>query len=210
MSAGPSDALDGVYAARTPDELNAAYRRWAETYDSETIALGYCLPFVVAAWVARHVPREAGAVLDVGCGTGLSGPVLRALGYSHLEGLDFSSEMLRLAEARNTYRRLTCATLGETLPFADGAFAALFSTGVFTEGHAPASSLFELARILMPGGKAVLTVRTSVLESGGFAEAFARLETAGIWRQAEASAAFRAFVLAEPDVLVRCFVFEKA
>jgi predicted TPR repeat methyltransferase len=209
MSAEPSDALDGVYAAKTPTELNAAYQRWAETYDRETIALGYCLPFVVTAWVARHVPREVGPILDVGCGTGLSGPVLAALGYAHVEGLDFSPEMLRLAEARGTYRRLTQATLGDELPFADGAFAALFSTGVFTEGHAPASSMTELARILAPDGKAVLTVRSSILQSGGFEQEFARLEAAKIWREVERSEPFRAFVMAEPEVLVQSFVFER-
>ena len=39
-------ALDMVYAAKTPDELAAAYAAWAATYDSETASLGYSLPFV--------------------------------------------------------------------------------------------------------------------------------------------------------------------
>ena len=38
-------ALDMVYAAKTPDELAAAYAAWAATYDSETASLGYSLPF---------------------------------------------------------------------------------------------------------------------------------------------------------------------
>ncbi len=48
-------ALEMVYAARTEAELAAAYAAWANGYDKETAALGYCLPFVIAAWVARHV-----------------------------------------------------------------------------------------------------------------------------------------------------------
>lgn len=201
-------ALDGVYAANSPEELASAYAAWSSDYDRETIALGYCLPFVIGSWVARHVPADAGPLLDAGCGTGLSGPYLRALGYAAIEGLDFSEEMLGLARQRGAYSVLKRATLGETLPWPDGHFSAFFSTGVFTEGHAPASSLDELVRITRPGGHAIFTVRDSVLEAGGFREVFNRLEKAGRWRKAEESLPFRAFAIAEPEVLVQAFVFE--
>ena len=63
MTDRTSTALDRVYAARTPGELTAAYAGWAAAYDRETAALGYCLPFLVAAWVARlsRVPSLASA-----------------------------------------------------------------------------------------------------------------------------------------------------
>ena len=201
-------ALDRVYAANTPQELGDAYAQWATDYDRETIALGYCLPFVIAGWVARYVPRGAGPLLDAGCGTGLSGPFLRALGYDRLEGLDYSHEMLDLAAGRNAYDELKQAELGKALPWADGHFAGFLSTGVFTAGHAPASSLDELARITRPGGHAIFTVRDMLIEDGGFADTFRQLEEAGRWRKLEESEPFRAFVLAEPDVKVKAFVFE--
>lgn len=201
-------ALDRVYAAQTQEELASAYAAWAADYDRETIALGYCLPFVIAAWVARHVPRGAAPLLDAGCGTGLSGPFLKALGYRDLAGLDYAQDMLDLAAGRGVYGELRQAELGRTLPWPDGRFAAFFSTGVFTAGHAPASSLDELVRITRPGGHAVFTVRDVVLEEGGFRDVFERLERAGRWRRTEESEPFRAFVLAEPEVLVKAFVFE--
>lgn len=200
--------LDRVYAATTPQELGSAYAAWAADYDRETIAAGYCLPFVIAGWVARHVPRGAGPLLDAGCGTGLSGPFLKALGYEDLAGLDYSQDMLERAAGRGVYGELKQAELGRTLPWPDGRFAAFLSTGVFTAGHAPASSLDELARITRPGGHAVFTVRDLLVEEGGFRDAFYRLERAGRWRGIEESEPFRAFVLAEPDVLVKAFVFE--
>lgn len=201
-------ALDMVYAASTETELAAAYAAWANGYDMETAALGYCLPFVIAAWVARHVPKGAGPLLDAGCGTGLSGPYLQALGYNEIEGLDLSDEMLGLARARGGYTALTKAALGGSLPWGDGHFAATFSTGVFTAGHAPAASLDEMARITAPGGFVIFTVRDVVLEAGGFRSKFAELELAGKWRPAEESRPFRAFAVAEPEVLVQAFVFE--
>ncbi|GAA4123762.1 class I SAM-dependent DNA methyltransferase [Aminobacter aganoensis] len=201
-------ALDMVYAASTETELAAAYAAWANSYDTETAALGYCLPFVIAAWVARHVAKGALPLLDAGCGTGLSGPYLRALGYDEIEGLDLSDEMLDLARARGGYTALTRAALGGPLPWANGHFAAAFSTGVFTAGHAPASSLDELARITRPGGFVIFTVRDVVLEAGGFRPKFAALELARKWRPVEESPPFRAFAVAEPEVLVQAFVFE--
>ena len=132
-------ALDMVYAAKTPDELAAAYAAWAATYDSETASLGYSLPFVIAAWVTRYVPAGEGPLLDAGCGTGLTGPSLKALGYDDIAGLDLSSDMLTIAGSRGAYGELKQAALGRPLPWPDGHFRAFFSTGVFTISHAPAS-----------------------------------------------------------------------
>ncbi|SOC43310.1 methyltransferase family protein [Rhizobium subbaraonis] len=208
MSERESEALGRVYAARTTDELSAAYSAWSNVYDQETAAAGYCLPFVIGSWVARHVPADARPLLDAGCGTGLSGPYLQALGYRDIEGLDMSEDMLALAAGRSCYSSLKIGTLGQKLPWPDGHFAAFFCTGVFTEGHAPASALEELVRITRKGGHAIFTVRDVMLEKGGFTRAFEALESAGRWRPVEASAPFRAFAVAEPDVLVRAFVFE--
>lgn len=206
--AGEESALDRVYSAQDPAELAEAYAAWSNAYDRETAASGYCLPFMIASWVARYVASDAQPLLDAGCGTGLSGPYLGALGYLDIDGLDFSEEMLALAAARNVYRDLRQAALGDALPWPDGYFAAFFSTGVFTEGHAPASSLDELVRVTRPGGHAIFTVRDTVLDSGGFRRKFAALEQAGRWRAVEESPPFRAFAVAEPEVLVQAFVFE--
>jgi predicted TPR repeat methyltransferase len=203
-----SEALAQVYAATTPQELAQAYAAWSAGYDRETAASGYCLPFLIAAWVARYVATDAGPLLDAGCGTGLSGPALKALGYQDITGLDMSSEMLRLAGSRQAYRAFAQAALGGPLPWADGHFAAFFSTGVFTQGHAPASSLEELVRVTRSGGMAIFTVRDVVLDAGGFFAAFKALEDTGRWRMLEESPPFRAFAVDEADVLVKTFVFE--
>ncbi len=205
-----SDALNQVYAARNETELAAAYAAWSNGYDRETAALGYCLPFMIAAWVARHVPPDTGPLLDAGCGTGLSGPYLAALGYRDIDGLDMSADMLALARGRGVYRNLVEAALGGRLPIEDAAYAAVFSTGVFTEGHAPASSLDDLVRIVQPGGFVIFTVRDSVLQTGGFRARFAELEKDGRWAPVEESPSFRAFAVAEPEVTVKAFVFRVA
>ena len=205
-----SAALDMVYAAKSADELATAYAAWAATYDSETAALGYSLPYVIAAWVARYVPAGEGPLLDAGCGTGLTGPSLKALGYDDIAGLDLSSDMLTIAGSRGAYNELKQAALGGPLPWPDGYFRAFFSTGVFTISHAPASGLHELSRITRAGGHAIFTVRDQVLDSGGFRGVFAELERQEKWRPVDESPWFRAYAIADPDALVKAFVFEIA
>jgi predicted TPR repeat methyltransferase len=201
-------ALDSVYGADTPETLAQAYAAWAATYDSETASLGYLLPFLITAWVARYVPADDGPLLDAGCGTGLSGPSLKALGYGDIAGLDLSDDMLKIAGSRNAYGELKQAMLGGPLPWPDGHFRAFFSTGVFTISHAPASGLHELVRITKKGGHAIFTVRDQVFESGGFQGVFDELERASKWRLVEQSRWFRCYAIAEPDALVKTFVFE--
>lgn len=201
-------ALDSVYGADTPESLAQAYAAWAATYDSETASLGYLLPFLITAWVARYVPTGEGPLLDAGCGTGLSGPSLKALGYRDIAGLDLSDDMLKIAGSRNAYSELKQAMLGGPLPWPDGHFRAFFSTGVFTISHAPASGLHDLVRITKKGGHAIFTVRDQVFESGGFQAVFDELERAGKWRLVEQSPWFRCYAIAEPDALVKTFVFE--
>jgi predicted TPR repeat methyltransferase len=202
-----SEGLAKVYASKSDDELTSAYATWSTDYDRENLSSGYCLPFMITAWIARYVKIDAGPLLDAGCGTGLSGPYLKALGYKAVEGLDFSGEMLALAEKRKAYDKLERATLGEQLPWPDGYFSAFLSTGVFTEGHAPATSLFELCRITRPGGYAIFTVRDKVFASGGFSDVFAELFARGLWQLVEQSPLWRSYAVDEPDVLVKAYVF---
>jgi hypothetical protein len=65
-------------------------------------------------------------------------------------------------------------------------------------------------RITRAGGHAIFTVRDTVLQSGSFREQFSALEQRGRWRLLEESPPFRAFAVAEPEVLVQAFVFEVA
>ncbi|MBB4065289.1 class I SAM-dependent DNA methyltransferase [Gellertiella hungarica] len=210
MSGRMSEGLEKVYAARATDELAEAYSAWADDYDRETLSLGYCLPFVITAFIARYVPRKDSLLLDAGCGTGLTGPYLAALGYSRLAGLDMAPDMLAIARNRGCYADLTVGVLGNPLPFADEQFTAVFSTGVFTEGHAPASSISELARIVRAGGHLIFTVRDSILEKNGFGREIETLVGSRDWTSVEESPLFRAFAIAEPDVLVKAFVFQRS
>ena len=170
----PDSPLGAVYGAQAPEEIAALYDGWAEGYDEDMARAGYRHPAIGLALLARHAPRGAGPVLDAGCGTGILGEWLAIMGLAPVEGLDLSAGMLAVAQRRGTYQRLHQLALGGPLPFADGQFAAIISTGVFTTGHVGAEALDELVRILKPGGPLVLTVKTTLWD-GGFATSLAAL-----------------------------------
>ena len=173
--AGQHDGhLGAVYEAKAPEEVAALYDGWAATYDAEMAKAGYRHPAVGLALLARHLPRGAGPVLDAGCGTGLLGDWLGIMGFAPVEGLDLSEGMLAVARSKGAYARLHQLALGRDLPFADGAFAGVISTGVFTTGHVGIEGVPELVRITALGGPIVLTVKTTLWE-GGFGAALDKM-----------------------------------
>ena len=85
--------------------------------------------------------------------------------------------MLEVARGKNIYRTLARADLTKTLPFESNTYDAVTSSGVFLQGHVGAECVSELARILLPGGFLVCTVRPTFFEA-----------TKGDWTKAIADA----------------------
>lgn len=166
MAESHEGALGAVYAAQAPEEVAAAYDQWAESYDAEMAQAGYRHPSIGLALLARHLPRGAAPLLDAGVGTGLAGPWYGIMGWPEVWGVDISEGMLAVAARKGAYARLSRAVLGKRLDFADGQFAGIISTGVFTTGHVGVEALPELVRILRPGGVMVLTVKGTLWDTG--------------------------------------------
>jgi predicted TPR repeat methyltransferase len=54
-------------------------------------------------------------VIDIGCGTGLAGQALTGHGFTIIDGLDYSAEMLKVAAGHGIYRKLIEADLTKSL-----------------------------------------------------------------------------------------------
>lgn len=89
-----------------------------------------------------------GRVLDLGSGTGAAAPVLDAF---DVVALDPVVEMLDLSPIA-----ARVAAVGEHMPFADQAFDGVFSAYVFRNLTSIPATLTEIARVLRPGGVAVI------------------------------------------------------
>lgn len=96
-------------------------------------------------------PRDL-ALLDAGCGVGLTDEVLKA-SFPNLAGFDVSPESLRLARQRNPEVRYEVSN-GLLFPFRDQEFDLIFSICVLHHVDPTRRAQFfrEAYRILRPGG----------------------------------------------------------
>lgn len=99
------------------------------------------------AWRRRAVEYlPGGRLLDLGSGTGTAAPIFVG---REVVALDPVPGMLALSPIQNRV-----VGMGERLPFADGAFDAVFSAYVFRNLDSVERTLEEIARVLRPGGAA--------------------------------------------------------
>lgn len=196
-----------VYGATSAGESRDRYDEWAPHYDRDLLdTYGYRLPDTIADHFTRWVEPPA-RVLDAGVGTGLVGARLADLGFADLVGLDNSPAMLRESARKGLYGELHRMTLGEPLGFASGSFDAVVSAGTFTEGHAPASGLRELARVTRPGGHVVAGIRPDIIDSHGFGAVIDDLGAHRIWEVVERTEPYVAMEKVESHVLVETWCF---
>jgi predicted TPR repeat methyltransferase len=84
---------------------------YAADFDQHLVdQLGYCAPEVLQRLLVGLGRDPFEHVLDLGCGTGLCGPQLRAMA-NQLTGVDLSAAMLAVAAQRGIYDRLVQAEL---------------------------------------------------------------------------------------------------
>jgi SAM-dependent methyltransferase len=137
-------------------------------YLTELLSVYWFAP-PVALWRAIELrvaaeERFERPMLDLGCGDGLVGRVLfgaegEGEGDRHRVDVGFDPwlEQLRRAARSGTYRHLDLAD-GRRLPYADGAFATVFSNSVLEHIPAVEPVVREVGRVLCLGGQFVFTV----------------------------------------------------
>ncbi|MEO1200265.1 MAG: methyltransferase domain-containing protein [Pseudomonadota bacterium] len=181
---GPNDLthknhLARAYGLDSQAKTDAFYSDWAETYDAELVASGYATPGRCAAALKAHAPDLDIKVLDIGCGTGLSGSALHEAGFTNLSGSDVNPDMLARAERRGVYRTVWQADPEAPFPFDTGTYDAITAIGVIGRGAAPISVLEGALSKLAPGGLCVFSFNDHTLEDPSFEAAVTAESDAG-------------------------------
>jgi predicted TPR repeat methyltransferase len=197
-----------LYSSQTNKELSTYYDEWAKEYDHELVEDGNYIAPQRGAKVLSQFVSQAARILDAGCGTGLVGEILHRNGYSNLEGMDISVEMLKQARQKNVYTLLHQKVMGEPLDFPTDSFDAIISVGVFTYGHAPSSSFDELIRISKPKGYVVFTMRMDFYEQSDFRQKMTELEEDGKWKLVEISDRFSPLSISKPGGYYQLWVYQ--
>lgn len=93
-------------------------------------------------------------ILDLGCGSGLSGGVLEENGHTWI-GMDISTSMLKIAQEREVEGDLILSDLGEGVPFRAGVFDGAISISALQwlcnadqANHKPAKRLYKFFSML--------------------------------------------------------------
>lgn len=178
--------LARAYALSNDKETKALYQDWASTYDETMLdGLSYLTPQNTANLLAEALTDKSALILDVGSGTGLAGQSLAEHGYNTIHALDYSSEMLGVAKARQhngkqVYSHIIQADLNSGIDLKNNTYDAIICTGLFTHAHVGAGCLPELFRILKPSGFFATTIHKDVWDEGGFDEQIKKLTKNGV------------------------------
>lgn len=128
------------------------YDAWAPMYDRGPNAATE-LDTMLVRELLEPLPR--GRALDLACGTGRQSVTLSELGYD-VDGVDLNETMLAIARERVASARFRQGQL-DALPYADAAFDVAVCSLALTHVADLLPALTELARVVKPGGYAVLS-----------------------------------------------------
>lgn len=183
MKKSSSEILSQVSHLSAGDKSTDLYDKWSDDYDNDLLSeFGYTSPRVAAETMAAESADRDLPVIDYGCGTGLVGQALNAEGFSHVDGIDISSGMLKQAGAKQVYRNLMLGDLTTSIELADNSYDAGLCIGSMGAGHVAAEHIEEMLRPIKPSGVFIIIVNGMYFETGGFGRKFRQLEADGHWQ----------------------------
>lgn len=151
-----AEQLDDANLAQGIDvpelDINTGYAAWAPTYDTMPNGLIRAEEELVQA---ATTDLQVGRALDVACGTGRHASWLCAAGHTTM-GIDATPEMLDIAEKRVPDAKFRLGDFNR-LPVEDNTFDFAICALALAHAQDPTVGIREIARVVRPGGRIVLT-----------------------------------------------------
>ncbi|MEM9044502.1 MAG: methyltransferase domain-containing protein [Pseudomonadota bacterium] len=148
-----TNGLKSAYGLEGPDAVKKFYAGWSDGYEDEVMSNGYVTPERCSRALAGFVQDKSAPVMDLACGTGLSGLALRGQGFSTIDGFDLSPEMLEKARAKTgLYRDLSVCDMSRPFEIPEGMYAHAAAIGCITPDYLPVTVLDEILRMIPSGG----------------------------------------------------------
>ncbi len=147
-------ASGGPVPERASDQFVAQhFDQFADHFDASLERLQYATPPLISDALALAIPpnNHGFDVLDIGCGTGLMGMLLRP-GARRLIGVDLSKRMLQKAQARRVYDELHEAELVAFLRAHPASFDVITCADTFVYFGVLADAFQASAAALRAGG----------------------------------------------------------
>jgi len=175
-----------IYKIKTTKELLKYYQDWTcnNKYNKDMVDWNYTAPQETVKVLKKYALNKNFKILDAGCGTGLVGIELKKYGYSNIEGIDFSQNMLDLVP-QSVYKKIEKIDLNNTLEFKDNTYDVVMCVGTFTYGHVKPHALDELIRITRSKGLICFTINEGIYEEYGFDDKIKELSNNKYWNVKE-------------------------
>jgi len=175
-----------IYKIKTTKELLKYYQDWTcnNKYNKDMVDWNYTAPQETVKVLKKYALNKNFKILDAGCGTGLVGIELKKYGYSNIEGIDFSQNMLDLVP-QSVYKKIEKIDLNNTLEFKDNTYDIVMCVGTFTYGHVKPHALDELIRITRSKGLICFTINEGIYEEYGFDDKIKELSNNKYWNVKE-------------------------
>jgi len=185
MKKDVDEKLD-IYKITKSEELLKYYQNWTKKnkYNQDMVDLNYVAPKETVSLLKKHALNRESKILDAGCGTGLVGIELKKCGYSNIEGVDFSQDMLDLIP-KDIYKKIEKVDLNKPLKFETNKYDLVMCVGAFTYGHVKPQALDELIRIAKNGSLICFTINEGIYEKYGFDNKIKELSNNKLWNVKE-------------------------
>jgi predicted TPR repeat methyltransferase len=138
--------------------VETLFDSYADDFETHLQVLNYRAPEILVAELARSGRRFSRA-LDLGCGTGLCGLLLKPLA-GKLDGVDLSGNMVQKASARQVYDEVAQDDLAGFLVATGHRYDLVLAADVFIYVGALEAVFAGVARVIEPGGVFCLSVES--------------------------------------------------
>lgn len=172
--------LNEVYALQSQQETIELYQNWSSTYEKELATNGYVTPSRCASAFAEVVIDKSKKIMDIGCGTGLSGEAFAEVGFDNIDGSDFSPQMLKIAESKGIYSKLILTQSESPINFNEKIYTHSAAVGVFSPLHAAPNMVEKMLNIAKINGFFIFSLNDHALENPDYIKEVERLEKQGL------------------------------
>ncbi|OED35244.1 hypothetical protein AB833_31110 [Chromatiales bacterium (ex Bugula neritina AB1)] len=182
MRKAPTGRLAEVTGKDVNITPEAHYDDWADSYDTDLLQeYGYCAHRIAVNALSERLPDTNATIMDVGCGTGLVGVELAALGYTVIDGLDISARMLAEASKLSIYRQLTRVNAETDENTAQTSYDAVISVGTFGVGHMGPKGMSKVGIHAKDGGLILLFMNAEPFVDLDFQSEIDKLSADNFW-----------------------------